>query len=92
MTTSAWTRCVSAWALVLAATLAGPASAQVGEPACGPGASMSRPIGVGLYELAYSPANQSLYVAVSGGFDEQAPPARVARLDPTTLQEQGSRG
>lgn len=86
---SAWTRRASAWALVLAA-LAGPFSAYAGEPVCGQGPLMARPVGVGLYELAYSPARQSLYVAVSGGFDEQAPPARVAHLDPATLQEQSS--
>ena len=42
----------------------------------------------GLYELAYSPAEQAVFVASSGGFGADAAPASVLRLDPTTLAVQ----
>jgi DNA-binding beta-propeller fold protein YncE len=39
----------------------------------------------GLYQLAYSPSQDALFVASSGGFGEQSEPSRVLRLDPETL-------
>ena len=42
----------------------------------------------GLYELAYSPSQQAVFVASSGGFGDDAGPAQVLRLDPRTLAVQ----
>lgn len=42
----------------------------------------------GLYELAYSPSQNAVFVASSGGFGDAAGPAQVLRLDPTTLAVQ----
>ncbi len=42
----------------------------------------------GLYELAYSPSQQAVFVASSGGFGDDASPAQVLRLDPRTLAVQ----
>ena len=42
----------------------------------------------GLYELAYSPLQNALFVASSGGFGDDAGPAQVLRLDPATLAVQ----
>lgn len=42
----------------------------------------------GLYELAYSPSQNALFVASSGGFGDDAGPAQVLRLDPITLAVQ----
>ncbi|PTT58287.1 YncE family protein, partial [Stenotrophomonas sp. HMWF022] len=39
----------------------------------------------GLYELAYSPKQNAVFVASSGGFGDDAGPAQVLRLNPTTL-------
>ncbi|VEF37010.1 ATP-binding protein [Stenotrophomonas maltophilia] len=39
----------------------------------------------GLYELAYSPKQNAVFVASSGGFDDDAGPAQVLRLNPATL-------
>lgn len=39
----------------------------------------------GLYELAYSPTQNAVFVASSGGFGDDAGPAQVLRLNPTTL-------
>ena len=39
----------------------------------------------GLYELAYSPRQDALFVASAGGRGEGAAPARILRLDPATL-------
>ena len=39
----------------------------------------------GLYELAYSPKQNAVFVASSGGFGDNAGPAQVLRLNPTTL-------
>ena len=42
----------------------------------------------GLYELAYSPRQDALFVASAGGFGDGALPSRVLRLDPQTLAVQ----
>ena len=39
----------------------------------------------GLYELAYSPKQNAVFVASSGGFGDDAGPAQVLRLNPATL-------
>ncbi|MFT3717641.1 YncE family protein [Pseudorhodoferax sp.] len=39
----------------------------------------------GLYELAYSPHQNAVFVASSGGFGPDAAPAKVLRLSPQTL-------
>lgn len=44
----------------------------------------------GLYELAYSAKQNALYVASSGGFGDDAGPAQVLKLDPTTLAVQAT--
>ena len=45
-------------------------------------------IAQGLYELAYSPTQNAVFVASSGGFGDNAGPAQVLRLDPATLAVQ----
>ncbi|MCD7098564.1 YncE family protein [Stenotrophomonas sp. MMGLT7] len=47
-----------------------------------------RQLARGLYELAYSPSQDALFVASSGGFGPDAAPSRVLRLDPRTLEVQ----
>lgn len=42
-------------------------------------------IAQGLYELAYSPKQNAVFVASSGGLGDNAGPAQVLRLNPTTL-------
>ncbi|MBD8637647.1 YncE family protein [Stenotrophomonas sp. CFBP 13725] len=44
----------------------------------------------GLYELAYSAKQNAVYVASSGGFGDDAGPAQVLKLDPTTLAVQAT--
>ncbi|MDA7417422.1 YncE family protein [Xenophilus arseniciresistens] len=39
----------------------------------------------GIYELAYSPRQNAVFVASSGGFGADAAPAKVLRLNPQTL-------
>ena len=39
----------------------------------------------GLYELAYSPRQNAVFVASSGGFGADASPAKILRLNPQTL-------
>ncbi len=45
-------------------------------------------IAQGLYELAYSPTQNAVFVASSGGFGDNAGPSQVLRLDPATLAVQ----
>ncbi|GAA5232767.1 YncE family protein [Verticiella sediminum] len=42
-------------------------------------------IAPGLYELAYSPRLDAVFVASSGGFGDQAAPSKILRLNPQTL-------
>lgn len=42
-------------------------------------------IAKGVYELVYSPRQNAVFVATSGGWGEQADPARILRLNPETL-------
>jgi len=44
-----------------------------------------KPIAQGLYELAFSPKQNAVFVASSGGFGDAAGPAQVLRLNPETL-------
>ena len=38
-----------------------------------------------LYEIAYSPSQQALFVASAGGFGENAAPSKILRLNPQSL-------
>lgn len=42
-------------------------------------------IAKGVYELVYSPTRNAVFVASSGGWGDQADPAKVVRLNPDTL-------
>lgn len=44
-----------------------------------------RALAQGLYELVYSPAQDAVFVASSGGFGPTPGPSRILRLDPGTL-------
>ncbi|WP_312318784.1 YncE family protein [Stenotrophomonas sp.] len=44
-----------------------------------------KPIAQGLYELAFSPTQNAVFVASSGGFGDAAGPSQVLRLNPETL-------
>lgn len=56
------------------------------------GAAMAQPrlhrraIAPALYELAYSPGQDAVFVVSAGGFTADAPPSKVLRLDPRTLE------
>ena len=85
--------------LALAAALAGCAQ----QPTASTGAAAATPavtaktaaqvqrqaLAKGLYELAYSPRQNALFVASSGGFGPDASPAKVLRLNPQTLAVEG---
>ncbi|MDS1139417.1 YncE family protein [Pusillimonas sp. SM2304] len=45
-------------------------------------------LGQGLYEVAYSPRQNAVFVAASGGFGEGADAPRILRLNPDTLAVQ----
>ncbi|XFC37450.1 YncE family protein [Stenotrophomonas indicatrix] len=54
--------------------------------ATSPAAAVQRQaVAQGLYELAYSPKQNAVFVASSGGFGDDGGPAQVLRLNPTTL-------
>ena len=78
-------------ALMLAACGTPSNTAQPMDRSATPAAAQARQdvtraeVGRGLYELAYSPAQQALFVASSGGFGADAAPAGVLRLNPQTL-------
>ena len=80
-------------AMAITLSLAAPA-AFAGEPtpsAAATDAAVQRAaVAQGLYELAYSPSQNAVFVASSGGFGDDAGPAQVLRLDPTTLAVQQS--
>ena len=42
-----------------------------------------------LYEIAYSPRHDTLYVASAGVWEADTPPSRIIRLDPRTLASRG---
>ena len=82
----------AALALAVSFALAAPlAMASGNAPAAADGAPAGvqrQAVAKGLYELAYSPSQQALFVASSGGFGDDAGPAQVLRLDPRTLAVQ----
>lgn len=49
---------------------------------------LQQAIAPGLYELAYSPNQNALFVASAGGFGPDAPASQLLRLDPQTLAVQ----
>lgn len=60
-------------------------AADKAAPAAASAAVQRQAIAQGLYELAYSPKQNAVFVASSGGFGDDAGPAQVLRLNPTTL-------
>lgn len=75
-------------ALAVSLTLCAP-SAFAAEPTATAAATTAavqrKPIAQGLYELAFSPKQNAVFVASSGGFGDAAGPAQVLRLNPETL-------
>ena len=79
----------AALALAVSLTLGAPSAFAVesaGTSAAATSAAVLRkPIAQGLYELAFSPKQNAVFVASSGGFGDAAGPAQVLRLNPETL-------
>ncbi|WWW36403.1 YncE family protein [Stenotrophomonas rhizophila] len=78
----------AALALAVTLSLGTPSAFAVGKttPAAETAAAVLRkPVAQGLYELAYSPTVDVVYVASSGGFGDAAGPAQLLLLDPNTL-------
>lgn len=80
-------------ALAVAAALSGCAATQdMADSAMDSAKSMAgqpqvnrQAVAPSLYELAYSPSQDALYVVSAGGFDVNTSPSKVLRLDPKTL-------
>lgn len=90
MSTSVLSRAV-AFALTMSFALAVPAalaSAPTAASAPTTAPVQRQAVAKGLYELAYSPSQNAVFVASSGGFGDDAGPAQVVRLDPATLAVQ----
>lgn len=68
----------------------GAATAPVAEPAIGARLSelQRQEIGMRLYELAFSPRHQAVFVVSAGGEDAVHDPSQVLRLDPKDLSVQ----
>lgn len=79
----------AALALAVSLTLGAPSAfaADTAAPtsAATAAAVQRKPIAQGLYELAFSPKQNAVFVASSGGFGDAAGPAQVLRLNPETL-------
>lgn len=79
----------AALALAVSLTLGAPSAsaADIAAPtsAATAAAVQRKPIAQGLYELAFSPKQNAVFVASSGGFGDAAGPAQVLRLNPETL-------
>jgi DNA-binding beta-propeller fold protein YncE len=81
-------------AIALAAALAGCAQ-QASAPSAAAAATAKQAtaqrqaLAKGLYELAYSPRQNAVFVASSGGFGADADKARILRLNPQTLAVEG---
>lgn len=74
----------AALALAVTLSLGTPSAFAVGKatPAAETEAAVLRkPVAQGLYELAYSPTVDVVYVATSGGFGDAAGPAQLLLLD-----------
>lgn len=74
--------------LGLAAPFAAAADTGTVADAAAHGAVQRQPVAKGLYELAYSPRQNAVFVASSGGFGDDAGPSQVLRMDPDTLAVQ----
>lgn len=75
-------------ALAVSLTLGAPSAFALGKttPSAATEAAVQRkPVAQGLYELAFSPKQNAVFVASSGGFGDAAGPAQVLRLNPDTL-------
>lgn len=65
------------------------ATGSVAANAAGTAAVDRQVLARGLYELAYSPRQNAVFVASSGGFGADADPSKILRLDPQTLAVEG---
>ncbi|WP_422508638.1 YncE family protein [Stenotrophomonas sp. GZD-301] len=75
-------------ALAVSLSLGAPSAFALGEaatPASTEAAIQRKVVAQGLYELAYSPKVDVVYVASSGGFGDTASPPQLLLLDPTNL-------
>ncbi|HGM6771413.1 hypothetical protein A7X93_14965 [Stenotrophomonas maltophilia] len=76
----------AALALAISLSVGAPAAFADNAPAAStPAAVQRQAIAKGLYELAYSPTQNAVFVASSGGFGDDAGPSQVLRLNPATL-------
>ena len=76
----------AALALAVSLSLGAPAAFADNAPSASSTAAVQRQaVAKGLYELAYSPTQNAVFVASSGGFGDDAGPSQVLRLNPTTL-------
>lgn len=76
----------AALALAVSLSLGLPSAFADNAPAASATAAVQRQaVAKGLYELAYSPKQNAVFVASSGGFGDDAGPSQVLRLNPATL-------
>jgi DNA-binding beta-propeller fold protein YncE len=76
----------AALAVAVSLSLGAPSAFADNAPAASATTAVQRQaVAKGLYELAYSPKQNAVFVASSGGFGDDAGPAQVLRLNPTTL-------
>ncbi len=76
----------AALALAISLSVGAPAAFADNAPAAStPAAVQRQAVAKGLYELAYSPTQNAVFVASSGGFGDDAGPSQVLRLNPATL-------
>jgi len=84
----------AALAMAIAVGIAAPSAYAAGQAAPASTAAQSavqrNAVAQGLYELAYSAKQNAVYVASSGGFGDDAGPAQVLKLEPTTLAVQAT--
>jgi len=76
----------AALALAISLSVGAPVAFADNAPAASTTTAVQRQaIAKGLYELAYSPTQNAVFVASSGGFGDDAGPSQVLRLNPATL-------
>jgi len=76
----------AALALAISLSVGAPVAFADNAPAASTTTAVQRQaIAKGLYELAYSPTQNAVFVASSGGFSDDAGPSQVLRLNPATL-------
>ena len=84
----------AALAVAIAVGIAAPCAYAAGQAAPASTSAQSAvqrsAVAQGLYELTYSAKQNAVYVASSGGFGDDAGPAQVLKLDPTTLDVQAT--